>query len=137
MDREEYMTMHLKVLLPFRVLTENDEVTRMVMETDQGSYGILPHRLDCVAAIVPGIFTYETADEVVHYMAVDEGILVKSGRQVMLSVRNAMGGADLGELHTAVEKEFVHAEEGEKNIRTVMAKLESSFIYRLEKLHKA
>ena len=52
--------MHLKILLPFQVYAELEAVTRIVAETYQGSFGILPHRLDCAAALAPGILTYET-----------------------------------------------------------------------------
>ena len=125
--------MNLKILLPFRVFTEIKNVRRIVLETDKGSYGLLPHRIDCVAALVPGIFTYETEMDGVHYIAVDEGILVKAGLDVLASVRNAIGGADLGKLRESVEKEFVALDENEKNIRSVMSKMESGLIYRLEK----
>ena len=53
-----------------------------------------------------------------------------------MSVRNAIGGADLGKLHELVEKEFIELDESEKNVRSVMAKMESGFIYNLEKFRK-
>ena len=52
--------MHLKILLPFQIFAEHGDVLRIVAETRDGSFGILPHRLDCVAALVPGILIYET-----------------------------------------------------------------------------
>ena len=85
---------------------------------------------------LPGIFTYETEADGVHYLAVDEGILVKAGMDVLASVRNAIGGADLGKLRESVEKEFVALDEKGKNVRSVMAKMESGLIYRLEKFRK-
>jgi len=132
----EATSMNLKILLPFRIFAEIKNVKRIVLETGSGSYGLLPHRLDCVAALVPGIFTYETEGDGVHYLAVDEGLLVKYGTQVTASVRNAIGGVDLGQLRESVEKEFVDLDEQEKNVRTVMARLESGFIYNLEKLRR-
>jgi F-type H+-transporting ATPase subunit epsilon len=128
------MVMNLKILLPFKIFAEIKNVSRIVMETGEGSYGLLPQRLDCVAALVPGIFMYEA--EGVVYLAIDEGVLVKTGSQVLVSVRNAVGGANLGKLHELVEKEFMSLDESEKNIRTVMAKLESGFIYSLDKFRK-
>jgi F-type H+-transporting ATPase subunit epsilon len=132
----EIETMNLKILLPFKIFAEIKNVKRIVLETSDGSYGLLPHRLDCVAALVPGIFTYETEADGVHYLAVDEGILVKAGMAVLASVRNAIGGADLGKLRESVEKEYVTLDEKEKNVRSVMAKMESGLIYRLEKFRK-
>jgi F-type H+-transporting ATPase subunit epsilon len=123
--------MKLKVLLPFRVFTEKEDVMRIVAETPQGSFGFLPHRLDCVAPLSPGILTYETKIESEVYIAVDEGVLVKTGADVLVSVRSAIGGAELGELRTSVEREFLNIDEREQNVRSVLAKMESGFIRRL------
>ena len=128
--------MNLKILLPFRVFAEIKNVKRIILETSNGSYGLLPQRLDCVAALVPGIFTYETGAGGVQYLAVDKGILVKAGTDVLASVRNVIGGADLSKLRESVEKEFEILDEKEKSIRSVMAKMESGLIYRLEKFRE-
>jgi F-type H+-transporting ATPase subunit epsilon len=105
-------------------------VKRIVAQSPQGSFGLLPHRLDCVAALAPGILTYETEADGEVYMAVDEGILVKAGMEVLVSVRNAIGGTDLDKLHEAVKHEFLNLDEQEKNVRSVLAKMESGFIRR-------
>ncbi|MCH9698259.1 MAG: F0F1 ATP synthase subunit epsilon [Gammaproteobacteria bacterium] len=123
--------MQLKVLLPFQVFAEINGVQRIIAETSQGSFGIFPQRLDCVAALEPGILTYKSAasdGEV--YIAVDEGMLVKTGREVLVSVRNAIGGGDLGELHNKVRSQFLELDEQELSIRSTLAKLESGFIRR-------
>jgi F-type H+-transporting ATPase subunit epsilon len=127
--------MHLKVLLPFQVFAEHIGVSRIVAETHEGSFGLLPHRLDCVAALVPGILTYEDEAENEVYVAVDEGVLVKAGLEVLVSVRNAIGGTDLGQLREAVDREFMHLNQREQTVRSVMAKLESGFIRRLAEFH--
>jgi len=128
--------MKLKVLLPFQMFAEIDGVKRIVAETPQGSFGLLPHRLDCTAVLEPGILTYETANDGEVYVAVDAGILVKAGGRVMVSVRNAIGGKDLGELRAAVEREFVNLDEDEKQVRAVLAKLESGFVRRFAEFHR-
>lgn len=126
--------MKLKILLPYKVFTEKSGVSRIVLETQQGSFGLLPHRLDCVAALVPGILTYETAADGEVFVAVDEGVLVKTGLDVNISVRNAIGGKDLAELRDAVEEEFMDLNEQEQLVRSAMSKMESSFIHRLKDL---
>ncbi|MGA7750569.1 MAG: F0F1 ATP synthase subunit epsilon [Gallionella sp.] len=128
--------MKLKVLLPFQVFAEIDGVKRIVAETPQGSYGLLPHRLDCVAVLEPGILTYETETGGEIYMAVDEGVLVKAGPDVLVSVRNAIGGMDLGQLREAVAREFMNLDEGEKLVRAVLARLESGFVRRFAEFHR-
>jgi F-type H+-transporting ATPase subunit epsilon len=122
--------MKLKILLPFRIFAEKVGVLRIVAETRSGFWGILPQRLDCVAALVPGILTYETEDDGEVYVAVDEGVLVKKGREVLVSVRNAVSGEDLGLLRQAVDREFHNLAEQEQNVRSVLAKMESVFIRR-------
>ena len=122
--------MILKVLLPFQIFTEKKNVLRVIAETHSGSFGLLPQRLDCAAALAPGILTYETPGEGTVYIAVDAGVLVKTGPEVVVSVRNAIGGADLGKLREAVQREFLNLDERERSARSVLAKLESGFIRR-------
>src|SRR5512133_3826669 len=123
--------MNLKILLPFQVFAEKTGVSRIVAETRNGSFGILPHRLDCVAALVPGILIYETEAEGEVYVAIDEGVLIKTGPDVLVSVRNAIGGTDLGKLRMAVEREFLNLNDQEQSVRSVLAKMESDLIRRM------
>jgi F-type H+-transporting ATPase subunit epsilon len=125
--------MNLKVLLPFQIFAEKTGVSRIVAETHEGSFGLLPHRLDCVAALAPGILTYETEADGEVFVAVDEGVLVKTGPDVLVSVRRAISGTDLGQLHAAVEKEFLTLDENEQSVRSAVAKLETGFLQRFAK----
>jgi F-type H+-transporting ATPase subunit epsilon len=109
-------------------------VSRIVAETRDGSFGLLPHRLDCVAALAPGILTYETAAAGEVFLAVDEGVLVKTGSEVLISVRRALGGRNLGQLREAVVKEFMTLDEREQSVRSVLVKMESDLIRRLARL---
>jgi F-type H+-transporting ATPase subunit epsilon len=122
--------MTLKILLPFQIFADKTDVSRIVAETHEGSFGLLPHRLDCVAALAPGILTYETEADGEVFVAVDEGVLVKTGPDVLVSARRALGGTDLGQLRNAVTKEFLTLDEHEQSVRTVMAKLETGFLRR-------
>lgn len=122
--------MTLKVLLPFRIFAEKTGVTRIVAETPEGSFGLLTHRLDCVTALAPGILTFETAASGEVFVAVDEGILIKTGDVVLVSVRRALLGQDLGQLREAVTQEFLTLDEQERSLRTVMHKLETGFLRR-------
>lgn len=126
--------MDLKILLPYKVFADLKNVENIVAETNEGSFGILPKRLDCVAALVPGIFTYET--DKVYYLAVDEGVLVKAGSQVLVSVRNAVGGVELGKLADTVKNEFKNTDKNEEKVRHMASKLESGFLSRLKKFQE-
>ncbi|MFA5668332.1 MAG: F0F1 ATP synthase subunit epsilon [Balneolaceae bacterium] len=129
-------SMYLKILLPHKVFADLNEVSKIIVETTNGSYGILPQRLDCTAALIPGILQYETEDDGVKYIAINDGILIKTGRNVMISVRNAIGNAPLGKLQALVEQEMTELDEIEINARTVMAKLETGFLRNFQKLRK-
>ena len=108
---------------------------RIVATSHDGAFGLLPHRLDCVAALVPGILVYETKADGEMYIAIDQGVLVKTGNDVFISARNAIGGMSLGNLRAAVEEEFLQLDEQEKKVRSVLAKMESGFIRRLAEFH--
>ena len=126
--------MNLKILLPSEIFATKTNVLRVVAETGAGSFGFLPNRLDCVAAIAPGILTYQTAEDGTVYVAVDEGVIVKAGMDVLVSVRHAIGGTDLSQLHAAVKREFLKIDEQEKKVRSAVAKMESGLIGRLQEL---
>ena len=127
--------MNLKILLPFRIFAKKTGVLRIVAGTREGSFGLLPHRLDCVAVLSPGILTFETEAEGEVYIAVDEGVMTKIGTDVLISVRNAIGGVDLEKLRGAVEQEFLNLDEREKSMRSALAKLEAGFIHRFAAFH--
>jgi F-type H+-transporting ATPase subunit epsilon len=127
--------MNLKVLLPFQVFADKTGVTRIVAETRESSFGLLPRRLDCVAALAPGILIYEDETEGEVYVAVDEGVLIKTGPDVLVSVRNAIAGTDLSQLRETVEREFLNLDKREQSVRSVLAKMESGFIRRLAEFH--
>lgn len=127
-------SMRLEILLPYRLFALKERVLSIIAETESGSYGILPNRLDCIAPLVPGILSYQAAEEKEIFIAVDQGILVKTGALVVVSVRQAIGGVDLGQLESAVRQKFLDLDEQERSVRNSMAKLESSFILRFLEL---
>ncbi|WP_317203637.1 F0F1 ATP synthase subunit epsilon [Janthinobacterium sp.] len=120
--------MHLKILLPSGVLLDLDGVTRIVAEEAQGSFGLLPRRLDCVAALAPGILCYESAAAGECFVAVDAGVLIKTGAQVRVSVRAAIPGTDLAQLRLAVLQQFEALDAAERGARAALARLEAGFL---------
>jgi F-type H+-transporting ATPase subunit epsilon len=122
--------MNLKILLPYRIFAQKNDVSRIVAETGAGSLGLLPQRLDCVAALLPGILTYTTPQDGTIYVAVDEGVLVKSGAEVLVSVRRAVGGTDLRELHDSIKREFLVIDAQAREIRAAVAKMEAALVGR-------
>ncbi|MCX9084942.1 MAG: F0F1 ATP synthase subunit epsilon [Candidatus Methanoperedens sp.] len=124
--------MKLKVMLPTRVFIDQD-VNKVVAEAQNGSFCILPKHIDFVSALVPGILLFESDNEE-EFLAIDEGILVKWGSDVLVSTRNAVRSIDLGQLKQTVEEEFRILDEREKKSRSVIARLEADFAKRILEL---
>jgi F-type H+-transporting ATPase subunit epsilon len=126
--------MRLRVFLPTKILVDR-EVTKVVAEAENGSFGILPKHIDFVAALAPGIFSFESSDGE-EFMAVDEGVLVKCATEVMVSTRKAVLSKNLGELRQTVEGEFRTLDERERKTRSILAKLEADFTKRFLKMRE-
>lgn len=127
--------MKLKVLLPTEVLVDK-EVTKVIAEAEDGSFCLKPRHVDFVAAIVPGLLSYELTDGREEFLAVDEGVLVKCGSEVMVSTENAVRGPDLGSLKETVEKQFSTLDDKERMTRSALVKLEANFVRKFIELGK-
>ena len=125
--------MKLKILLPAGVQVET-EVEKVTAEAHNGFFTILPRHVDFVAALVPSVFAYQTAEGTEHFLALDEGVLVKQGDQLFVSATRAVPGDDLGQLEELVENEMKVLGESEKKARTVMARLEADTLRRFTRL---
>lgn len=128
--------MNLKVLLPTEILV-NEKVSKVIAEAENGSFCLLPRHLDFVAALVPGLLSYvEAGSGNEEFVALDEGILVKCGAEILVSTRQAVRGPELAQLRETVEKRFKVLSEQEKLARSALANLEVNFIRRFLKLEK-
>jgi F-type H+-transporting ATPase subunit epsilon len=121
------------VLLPTGVLVDQ-EVTKVTAEAENGSFCLLPRHIDFLAALAPGLLSFETETGGEEFLAIDEGILVKCGADVMISTRNAVRGVPLGQLREAVEKRFRVLDEREQQARSVLAKLEADLVVRFVRM---
>ena len=128
--------MHLKILLPSSLFLDQPDVQRIHLDALNGSNGFLPNRLDCAASLTPGIMMFETNNGKRHYVAHDEGVMVKTGRSVTISSRNAVGGADLGQLHGELEKLLLSRDQKEIDTRVTIARLESGIIREFERFQR-
>ena len=70
--------LRLKVLLPNEVFLDR-EVTKVTAEAQNGYFCLLPRHVDFVAALVPGLLSFEDEEGREHFLAIDEGALVKCG----------------------------------------------------------
>jgi F-type H+-transporting ATPase subunit epsilon len=127
--------MSLKILLPAEVFLET-KVARIVAEGGDGSFCLLPRHIDFVAALVPGIFSYESTSGEEVFLAVDEGVIVKYGSEVLVSTRNAVRGPDLGQLERTVVEKFKALDERARVARSAVAKIEANFVRRFLEIQR-
>ncbi len=127
--------MRLKVLLPVEALLD-ERVRKISAQARNGSFCLEPRHVDFVTALAPGLFSYvdDTGQE--RFLAVDAGVLVKSGAEVLVSTRAAVRGGDLGELRRIVEEEFLAMSEHEVIARSAMARIEAGFVRRFMELER-
>ncbi|MBP8953841.1 MAG: F0F1 ATP synthase subunit epsilon [Armatimonadetes bacterium] len=128
--------MLLRVLVPTRVLVE-EEVTKVIAEALNGSFCLLPLHIDFVSALAPGILSYNTRDGQEHFVAVNEGLLVKAGHEVTISTREAIPGDDLESLRALVQQEAAEIQEREASMRAALSKLTTSLVRGLRQLGDA
>ncbi|GAA5520219.1 F0F1 ATP synthase subunit epsilon [Aliifodinibius salicampi] len=105
---KEYINMQLKVMEPEHVLVDR-EADKIIAEGTNGSFCLKPRHVDFVSSLKTGILMYESGGEE-YYIAVDEGILVKIGERVLVSVLNGIMGSDLSKLEQAVRQRFEKTE---------------------------
>jgi len=126
--------MRLRVFLPEKILLDR-EVIKVVAQAENGSFGILPKHIDFVAALTPGILSFESNNEE-EFLAIDEGILVKCASNIMVSTRKAVRSKNLGELKQTVVHEFRTLDDRERKTRSVLARLEADFTKRFLKMRE-
>jgi F-type H+-transporting ATPase subunit epsilon len=127
--------MRLRVLLPTEVLVD-EEVVKVIAEAQNGFFGVLPHHIDFVAALVPGILSFTDQDGRNHHVAVDEGVLVKCGSEVRVSVWNAVRGDALTDLQETVASRFRHLDDEQRSARTALGRLEAGALRRFVELEE-
>lgn len=126
----------LIVNIPERIVLKDEHVVRLVTGTKAGSHGILPHRRDLVAPLAPGILTYEDDQGIEHYVALDEGILLKSGLAVQVTARRAVVSDDLATLRDQLESALKTVSEHEAQTQRILEKFEDDFIRLYHEVHR-
>jgi F-type H+-transporting ATPase subunit epsilon len=115
--------MRMKILLPNEVFAE-EEVSKINAEAENGAFCLLERHVDFVATLVPGLLSF-VSDGKEEFIAVDAGTVVKRGFEVLISVRNAVRGGELGSLKKTVEEQFLRLDDRERKVRSVLSKLEA------------
>ena len=136
--------MKLHVLTPTQTIV-NVSVSKVIAEAANGSFCLLPRHTDFLSTLIPGLLMYVPqteadqasrleSDENEVFLACDAGLLVKQGDEVMVSVRQAISGSDLGTLRETVEREFETLDDRSRICQSAIALLEANFLRRLLEL---
>lgn len=121
-----------------------DSATEAVsVEGVHGSFTLLPHHIDYVASLTEGFLTYRTTasdpddpSTVERYVAVDGGVLVKRGADVVVSTPNAVASDRLEELEESVEALFQSRTQHERDARAVLFRIETDVVQRMLELEE-
>jgi len=124
---------NLKVVTPTQVVVDA-RVRQVTAQAQDGSRTYLPRHIDFVTAVLPSVMSWVPMEGEEQFAAVDEGILVKVGDELLVSTTYAMHGPELGRLRQTVQEQFVQRGEREKSARTALAKLEASIVRRFLEL---
>jgi F-type H+-transporting ATPase subunit epsilon len=127
--------MRLKVLLPTQVFLDT-EVGKVTAEAENGFFCLLPKHVDFVAALVPGLLSYELTDGHEEFIGIGEGVLVKRGTDVLVSTKDGVTGPDLGLLVDAVRERYQRLREREESAQAAVSKFEADFLSRFLELEK-
>lgn len=123
--------MRINVVTPSGILVDT-EAAAVLFEGEDGAHGILPHHVDFVDTVVPGILEIRGLAGEQRYFAVDEGIIVKQGALVQVAVRNAIdGGGEPSGLRQAVQEQFVETGERQERADRSLRRLEADFMRRI------
>ena len=128
--------MQLRVVTPTGSVID-EAVSKVVAEGPNGAFGLLPRHVDFVSELKPGIVFYRSSDGQDRVVAINEGTLVKTGKLVLISTRDAITGDDLDALEDQVTNAFLKIDEHERTARTALARLEAGMIRHFLDLEKA
>ena len=118
--------MILKVVMPVSSIPVV-EVVNVCVKTEEGWWTFLPRHADMVTVLVPHVMACKLADGGELLFALDDGILVKKGREVTVAVRHAASGKNPAELENTIKEEFFRVDELEQRMRAVISRLQADF----------
>lgn len=124
--------MKLVIALPHRIAVES-HVGKVSAEGTHGTFTMLPHHLDYVVLLTPGILTYvpEDASGEERYVAVDGGVLTKAGADVRVATVAAVEGDRLEDLERTVVRSFRRLDDRERDARAAMSRIESRVLHEM------
>ncbi|MFP4362468.1 MAG: F0F1 ATP synthase subunit epsilon [Spirochaetia bacterium] len=126
--------MKLRVLVPQKILIEQN-AEKITADSLHGVFTILEHHIDCACLLSPGVIIIKNGDKET-FIANDEGVLLKNGEVVNVSVRRGIICDSLDNIDELVEQEFLERSETQKKLQTALTRLEINFTKQLIEMKK-
>ena len=122
--------MRLLLSVPSGVVVDA-RASKVSGESDRGSFTMLPRHADGALLLRPGLLSYvgRGGDEV--FVVVDEGVLVKAGREVRAACRQAVVAGDLEDALVALARHLREQSEQERRSRSALLALEAEVLRRM------
>ncbi len=127
--------MRLQLLLPTHIEVD-EEVSKITAEALTGSFTLLPRHVDYAAPLAPGILAYETTSGE-SFVAINGGILVKTGDHVRVVASEAVEGRDLASLEQAIREKFEQLSESESRAQSAVQRIEADFVRRFIRMEES
>lgn len=90
--------LNLRIYTPDKLFID-ETITKITVYGKEGCFTILPKHIDYVSSLDDCILYFEKENKDIVFVGVNQGILVKSGREIQISTFNAVnGGSSLDEL---------------------------------------
>lgn len=115
----------------------NQEIRKVSLEFLNGYYTFLPKHIDFASVLKTSIVSYCNLEGATKYIACHQGIAVKKGQNVTLSVRQAVLGNTPDELKYTILHDFKKTDEQRKELNTAMARLEIGMLRGFKQLKEA
>lgn len=90
--------LNLRIYTPDKLFID-ETITKITVYGKEGCFTILPKHIDYISSFDDCILYFEKENKDIVFVGVNQGILVKSGREIQISTFNAVnGGSSLDEL---------------------------------------
>lgn len=89
--------LNLRIYTPEKLILE-EEILKITLNGNEGSFTILPKHVDYISSFSDCIITYIDKNSGVNFLAVNQGVMTKIGRNIEISTFHVILGNSLQEL---------------------------------------
>lgn len=93
---------NLKVYTPSKLFL-SETINSITIQGREGNFTILPRHVDYITSFGDSIIIYKTLDKKLVYLGVNQGVLVKIGRELELSIFSGEQANSLEELKVKIK----------------------------------